>query len=104
MTQAVKNGFVKSKLAVAVLSPNFLCEYWTNFELDGIFSTKQYITGISGEQMILPLWNNVSAEDIAAKRPSLASLLAWNLWLDTVYSISGSVAEMIGKDGVEIDG
>lgn len=100
MTQAIENGLVKSKLAIVVLSPNYLCKYWTNFELDGIFSKQ----GLTGEQMILPIWNNVSAEDIAKKRPSLANLLAWNVSTDTIENISTSVANLLGiKNGGEID-
>lgn len=100
MTQVIENGLVKSKLAIVVLSPNYLCKYWTNFELDGIFSKQ----GLTGKQMILPIWNNVSAEDIAKKRPSLANLLAWNVSTDTIENISTSVANLLGiKNGGEID-
>lgn len=54
--------------------------------------------------MILPIWNNVSAEDIAKKRPSLANLLAWNVSTDTIENISTSVANLLGiKNGGEID-
>lgn len=93
MTQAIENGLAKSKFAIVVLSPNYLNKYWTNFELDGIFSKQ----GITGEQMILPIWNNVLAEDIAVKRPSLANLLAWNVTVDTIESISVTIADKLKK-------
>lgn len=93
MTESIENALVKSKLAIVVLSPNYLQKYWTNFELNGIFS-KQNLTG---EQMILPIWNNVSAEDIGKKRPFLANLLAWNVSMDKVEDIASYIAEMLGK-------
>ena len=99
MTQAIENGLAKSKLAIVVISPNYLHKYWTNFELDGIFSKQ----GITGEQMILPVWNNVSAEEIASKRPSLANLLAWNTSIDTVDEIAQSMTGLLCKDD-DIDG
>lgn len=93
MTQAIENGLVKSKLAIVVISPNYLHKYWTNFELDGIFSKQ----GITGQQMILPIWNNVSAEEIAAKRPSLANLLAWNVAINTIEDIANEVTQFLER-------
>lgn len=97
MTQAIENGLAKSKLAIVVISPNYLHKYWTNFELDGIFSKQ----GVTGEQMILPIWNNVSAEEIASKRPSLANLLAWNTNVDTVDDIVQELRELLGEFSTE---
>lgn len=97
MTQAIENGLTKSKLAIVVISPNYLHKYWTNFELDGIFSKQ----GVTGEQMILPIWNNVSAEEIASKRPSLANLLAWNTNVDTVDDIVQELRELLGEFSTE---
>lgn len=99
MTQKIENGLAKSKLAIVILSPNYLHKYWTNAELNGIFSKQ----GITGEQMIIPIWYNVSAEDIASKRPILADLFAWNVNIDTIESIVESISKILGKGEDEVD-
>ena len=97
MTKAIENGLAKSKLAIVVLSPNYLHKYWTNFELNGLFSKQ----GITGHQMILPIWKNVSAEEIAVKRPSLANLLAWNVANDTTEEIANTINQLLDKPVIE---
>lgn len=47
--------------------------------------------------MILLIWNNISAEKIASKRPSLANLLAWNTSIDTVDEIGHSIIGLLGR-------
>lgn len=51
--------------------------------------------------MILPIWRNVSAEEIAVKRPSLANLLAWNIANDTTEEIANTINQLLDKPVIE---
>lgn len=94
MRQSMDNALAKAKLAIVIFSPDYLSKYWTQYELDGILS-KEYMTG---DQMILPLWHNITADELARKSPSLANKLAWNSAVNTIDEITLTVKSLIGKE------
>lgn len=94
MRQSMDNALAKSKFAIVIFSPDYLSKYWTQYELDGVLS-KEYITG---DQMILPLWHNITADELASKSPSLANKLAWNSAVNTIDEISSTVKSLLGKE------
>lgn len=95
MRQSMDNALAKAKFAIVIFSPDYLSKYWTQYELDGILS-KEYLTG---EQMILPLWHNITADELASKSPSLANKLAWNSAVNTIDEIASTVKSFVG--GIE---
>lgn len=94
MRQSMDNALAKAKFAIVVFSPDYLAKYWTQYELDGILS-KEYLTG---DQMILPLWHSITADELARKSPSLANKLAWNSDVNTIDEITLAVKSLIGKE------
>lgn len=94
MRQSMDNALAKAKFAIVIFSPDYLSKYWTQYELDGILS-KEYLTG---DQMILPLWHNITANELASKSPSLANKLAWNSAVNTIEEIATTVGALLGKD------
>lgn len=94
MRQSMDNALAKAKFAIVIFSPDYLSKYWSQYELDGILS-KEYLTG---EQMILPLWHNITADELASKSPSLANKLAWNSAINTIDEITATVRSLIGKE------
>ena len=44
---------------------------WTNYELDGIITK-----AVSGEQIVLPIWHNITKKEVIDFSPSLADKLA----------------------------
>ena len=54
-----------------VLSDAFFLKGWTNHELDGLVTRT-----VAGEQSLLPIWHDLSAEQVRAFSPSLADKVA----------------------------
>lgn len=61
LRQSIDRGLANSKYAIVVLSRCFFAKDWPAYELDGLVS-KQIGTG---EKVILPLWHDVTREDVA---------------------------------------
>lgn len=73
LLQAIQGGLVKSDYGVIVLSKSFFQKKWTKAELDGLF-TLEMSTG----KKILPIWLDLSFDEIASHSPILAGRLAVN--------------------------
>src|SRR5687768_15661208 len=71
LRQKIDEGLSQSKYGVLVLSPNFFAKKWPKRELDALF-TREDAEG----KVVLPVWHNISAEEVARAAPLLASRLA----------------------------
>jgi hypothetical protein len=59
------------RFGVVILSPALFSTGWTNHELDGLITRN-----VAGEQSLLPIWHNVTAEAVRAYSPWLADKVA----------------------------
>ena len=48
-------GLARSRFGVVVISPSFFAKNWPQYELDGLVTRE-----MNGEQVILPLWHEIS--------------------------------------------
>lgn len=64
-------GLAGCRFGVVILSPRFFAKNWPRKELDGLAARE---VG-SGEKVILPVWHDVSEEDVRQHSPTLASKL-----------------------------
>jgi hypothetical protein len=71
LRRSIDQGLAKSRFGVVVLSPSFFSKEWPQRELDGLVAKE-----ISSGKLILPVWHNVSKEDVAAFSPILADRVA----------------------------
>ena len=83
-------GLARSRFGVVVISPAFLKKNWPQYELDGLV-TKE----MNGDQMILPLWHQVTKEEVISYSPSLADKVACNTSDFTVEEIAEEIADVI---------
>ena len=60
-----------SLFGIVVLSQSFFSKEWPQRELDGLVAKE-----ISSGKLILPIWHNVTKEDVAAFSPILADRVA----------------------------
>ncbi|MBA7526389.1 hypothetical protein ES705_18551 [subsurface metagenome] len=65
---------------------------WTNYELDGIITK-----AVSGEQIVLPIWHNITKKEVIDFSPSLADKLARNTAAFTVEEIATEIADVINN-------
>lgn len=90
LRRKIDKGLANSKFGIVVLSKAFIKKGWTNYELDGIITK-----AVSGEQIILPIWHNISKKEVIDFSPSLADKLARNTLSNTVEEIASEIAEVI---------
>ncbi|MEO5777704.1 MAG: DUF1883 domain-containing protein [Flavobacterium sp.] len=92
LRRKIDKGLVNSKFGVVVLSKDFIKKGWTNYELDGIISK-----AVTGEQVILPIWHNITKKEVIDFSPSLSDKLARNTAAYTVEEIATEIAELINS-------
>lgn len=68
---SIDKGLGVSRYGIVVLSPNFIKKNWTKGELDGLFA----LENSSGKKRILPVWHNITKEEVEAFSPMLAGRL-----------------------------
>lgn len=90
LRQKIDKGLAKSKFGIVVLSQNFIKKGWTNYELDGIITRV-----VSGEQVLLPIWHNITKQEVINFSPSIADKLARNTANFTVDEIAEEIADLI---------
>lgn len=71
LRRSIDRGLARSRFGIVVISPNFLRKEWPQKELDGLVARE-----IDGTKVILPVWHNITADEIRAYSPMLADRLA----------------------------
>ncbi len=90
LRRKIDQGLANSRVGLVVLSQSFISKGWTNYELDGIVTKS-----VSGEQVLLPIWHNISKQQVIAFSPSLADKVARNTLTHTVEEIAKEIAELL---------
>jgi hypothetical protein len=90
LRRKIDKGLANSRFGIVVLSRNFIKKGWTNYELDGIITK-----AVSGEQIILPIWHEITKQEVIDYSPSLADKLARNTAIYTIDEIAIEIAEVI---------
>ena len=73
LRKAIDDGLANSRYGIVVLSKSFFAKSWPQHELDGLMSRE-----IAGTKVILPVWHNISVEEVRSCSPMLAGLVATN--------------------------
>lgn len=71
LRRSIDKGLASSKFGIVVLSHNFFNKEWPQKELDGLVALES-----DGKKVILPVWHNITAEEIRAHSPMLADRVA----------------------------
>jgi hypothetical protein len=90
LRRKIDRGLAGSRFGVVVLSQHFFAKGWPNYELDGLVTR-----AVSGEQILLPVWHNVSKQEVLKYSPSLADKLARSTASHTVEEIAAEIEEVI---------
>lgn len=90
LRRKIDRGLANSRFGVVVLSENFFRKGWPNYELDGLVTRS-----VGGEQVLLPIWHNISKRAVIEYSPSLADKLARSTSTHTVEEIVTEIAEVI---------
>ncbi|WCM94834.1 DUF1883 domain-containing protein [Acidovorax sp. NCPPB 2350] len=90
LRQKIDKGLANSRVGLVVLSPSFIKKGWTNYELDGIVTR-----AVSGEQVLLPIWHNITKQQVIDFSPSLADKVARSTATHTIDEIAIEIAELL---------
>ncbi len=90
LRRKIDRGLASSRVGLVVLSQSFINKGWTNYELDGIITRT-----VTGEQILLPIWHNISKREVIEFSPSLADKVARSTATHTVEEIAAEIAELI---------
>jgi hypothetical protein len=86
----IDEGIRSSRFGVVILSQAFFGKGWTNHELDGLVTRT-----VAGEQSLLPIWHNLSAENVREYSPSLADKIAMSTADYSIDDIAEQIAEVV---------
>jgi hypothetical protein len=95
LRQKIDRGLASSRVGLVVLSPSFIAKGWTNYELDGIVTRT-----VSGEQILLPIWHNITKQQVIDFSPSLADKVARSTATHTVEEIAAEIAELLANESL----
>lgn len=90
LRRKIDRGLASSRVGLVVLSHAFIAKGWTNYELDGIVTRS-----VDGQQILLPIWHNISKNEVVDYSPSLADKVARSTATHTVEEIASEIAELI---------
>ena len=94
LRQKIDKGVAKSKFGIIILSKNFIKKGWANYELDGLITRS-----ISNQQILLPIWHNITKQEVIDYSPSIADKVARSTSVNTIEEIADEIAEIIqGKE------
>lgn len=90
LRRKIDKGLANSKFGVVVISTSFFDKGWPNYELDGLVTRS-----VSGEQIILPVWHDVTKQQVVNFSPPLADKLARSTATHTIAEIAGEITDVV---------
>jgi hypothetical protein len=71
LSASIDRGLAESEVGLVVISPSFMAKPWPRKELAGLVAGQ-----VGRDQLILPIWFNVSRDEVLAFSPTLADMVA----------------------------
>lgn len=93
LRRKIDSGLARSRFGIVVLSRSFFKKGWTNYELDGLVTR-----AVSGEQILLPIWHEITKQELVDYSPSLADKVARSTGTHTIVEIAGEIINVIRQD------
>jgi hypothetical protein len=91
LRRKIDAGIARSRFGIVILSHAFFEKGWPQYELDGLVTME-----VNGKQVTLPLWHNISKDDVLGYSPSLADKVALRTADYTVEEIAEEIAAVVG--------
>jgi hypothetical protein len=91
LRRKIDYGLANSRFGVVVVSRSFFAKNWAQYELDGLVTREM----AGGEQVILPIWHEISKDEIIRNSPSLADKLALRSSDETIDEMAAEIAEVV---------
>lgn len=92
LRRKIDAGLANSRFGIVVLSSHFFNKNWAQYELDGLV-----VREMTGQQILLPIWHNISKDEIIRRSPSLADKVALNSATSTIAEIADELYAVIQR-------
>lgn len=96
LRRKIDRGLAKSRVGLVVLSRAFIDKGWANYELDGIVTRS-----VDDQQVLLPIWHDISKDEVIQYSPSLADKVARSTSTHTVEEIASEIAGLIRRSSID---
>jgi len=90
LRRTIDRGLYESRYGIVILSKAFFKKDWPQKELDGLFTREK-----DGKKVILPIWHNLTKEEVETYSPMLAGKLA-SKTKNGLDSVIKDIIEVIG--------
>ncbi|MFM5813164.1 toll/interleukin-1 receptor domain-containing protein [Aeromonas dhakensis] len=90
LRRSIDKGLAESKYGLIILSKAFFEKNWTQYELNGLV-----VKEMEGNKVILPIWHNITKDEIMRLSPSLVDKVALNSATLTVREIAEKIADAV---------
>ena len=90
LRRRIDGGIARSRFGLVVLSKPFFAKGWPQYELDGLVTMAN-----SAKQVLLPIWHEISKDEVVAHSPSLADKVALRTSDFAVEEIADEIAAVI---------
>lgn len=90
LRRQIDRGLARSKFGIVIFSPSFFAKEWPQYELDGLVSR-----ALASKQAILPIWHNITEEQMIDNVPSLAEKVARDTAVHSVDEIADEIADVV---------
>ena len=90
LRQEIDKGLRASKFGVVVLSKSFFEKNWPQEELDGLFQME-----MAKRTRILPIWHDITKDELEARSPMLASRLGMNTATSSTREIADALEALV---------
>lgn len=86
----IDNGLRKSQFGIVILSKDYIKKGWTQYELDGLFQIE-----MTNGKIILPIWHNISKDEVQTFSPTLAGRKALTTSLLSATEIADELVKLL---------
>jgi hypothetical protein len=94
LRKSIDIGLKESNYGIVVLSPSFFEKHWPDWELNGLIQLQNK----KQKKTILPIWHNLTYDQVCNYSPSLADIYAINSNLGVEYVVQ-KIIEVIKPEG-----
>lgn len=94
LRRKIDAGISRSRFGIVVLSKAFFAKGWPQYELDGLVTMS-----VSNRQVLLPIWHDISRDEVVSQSPSLADKVALRTADYGIIEIADEIAAVIANSG-----
>jgi len=92
LRESIDKGLAVSAYGIVVLSKAFFAKNWPQYELNGLVARE-----IDGEKVILPVWHNITKQDVLQYSPPLADKVALVSPDKSIEEIAQALAKILAE-------